>query len=78
MSASDKAQMAASLRSVRAILENNIPGLSDADIEALLWDYYFDVDKTVNYLIKKNTPKEPATAKKGRTTIHPQCVFGAA
>ena len=35
---------------VRDILEENFP-VSNREIEDSLWHYYYDVDKTVNYLI---------------------------
>lgn len=44
-------QMAAALKQVRATLGDGIPGLKDGEIEESLWYYYFDVEKTVNYIL---------------------------
>lgn len=44
-------QMRHSLRAAREILGHEIPGLADIEIEESLWYYYFDVSKTVNYIL---------------------------
>jgi hypothetical protein len=36
---------------VRRLLDGNIPTLTDNEIEESLWYYYFDVEKTVNYIL---------------------------
>lgn len=40
---------------MRSLLD--IPGLTDENIQESLWYYYFDVEKTVNYILSK-TPGE--------------------
>lgn len=50
-------QLKEGLRKARAVLGNGIPGLTDKDIEDSLWYYFFDVEKTVNYILSKN-PRE--------------------
>jgi hypothetical protein len=39
------------LRRTREVLGNDIPGLTDKVIEDTLWNYYFDVPQTVNYIL---------------------------
>jgi hypothetical protein len=39
------------LRRAREIFGSDIPGLTDTEIEDSLWYYYFDVSKTVNYIL---------------------------
>ncbi|KAI5778191.1 elongation factor Tu [Geopyxis carbonaria] len=48
-------QMNHGLREVRKILGNDIPGLKDSQIEESLWYYYFDVSKTIDYLLNIHT-----------------------
>jgi len=62
-------QMVNGLGSVRAVLGSEAGGgLSDKDIKDSLWYYYFDVEKTVEYLLdqqhKKNAAKEKAAVQK--------------
>lgn len=65
MSSEDRAQLSAALRTTRSRLPASLPAIPDREIEDLLWDSYYDVEKTVNHLVKKYTPKVPG-AKKGR------------
>lgn len=44
------AQMALSLSVAKPLLADMKPPLTDDAIMESLWYYYFDVDKTVNYL----------------------------
>lgn len=47
------AQMKEALTSVRAVLGNDIPGLTDKEIQSHLWYYYFDVAQTVSYILSE-------------------------
>jgi hypothetical protein len=42
--------MRSGLKATRDVL-GNVPGLTDAEIEESLYYYYFDVEKTINYLL---------------------------
>lgn len=44
------------MKQAREIFGQDIPGLTDAEIEESLWYYYFDVPKTVNYILSANAP----------------------
>lgn len=48
-----KGQLHDSKTEVRSILRGEGMVVTDADIEESLWYYYYDVDKTVNYLRSK-------------------------
>ncbi len=48
--------------SVRSAL-GDVPGLTDRDIQESLYYYYCDVEKTVDYLLKKMAPKEEKKKK---------------
>lgn len=50
-------QLKEGLRKVRTVLGNDIPGLTDKGIQDSLWYYFFDVEKTVNYILSKTTGK---------------------
>lgn len=50
MTADDKAQMREGSLKVRQVLEQEIPTISDKDIEDSLWHYYYDVEKSITYL----------------------------
>ena len=50
MTADDKAQMQESSLKVRQVLEQEIPTITDKDIEDSLWHYYYDVEKSITYL----------------------------
>lgn len=39
---------------VRDVLGNDLP-ITDKEIEDSLWHYYYDIDKTVNYLISQDS-----------------------
>ncbi|KAI5807426.1 P-loop containing nucleoside triphosphate hydrolase protein [Peziza echinospora] len=64
MSEDDKIQMKIALSKVRAVIGSEIPGLSDKKIEDTLWDYYYDVEKTVNYILNTYRPGGAAKIKK--------------
>jgi elongation factor 1 alpha-like protein len=50
MTGDDKKQMRESSVKVRDALLDEVPGITDVEIEESLWHYYFDVDKSVTYL----------------------------
>jgi hypothetical protein len=50
--------MVAGTTAVREVIGSDIPGLSDKEIQEALWHYYYDVEKSVNYLISSRMPKE--------------------
>lgn len=50
-----KAHLQEGLDKVRAVLGPSVL-VSDKDIQDSLWHYYYDVDKTVNYLLRKRAP----------------------
>ncbi|KAF8447102.1 HBS1 N-terminus-domain-containing protein, partial [Kalaharituber pfeilii] len=67
MTEEDKAQMKVALSRVREVI-GDIPGLKNKAIEDILWDYYYDVPKTVDHILNKytiaiSTPKIPKKAK---------------
>lgn len=49
----EKEQLKEGLRKVRSVLD--LPGLTDENIQESLWYYYFDVEKTVNYILSKTS-----------------------
>ncbi|KAI4117653.1 MAG: hypothetical protein LQ345_002152 [Seirophora villosa] len=68
LTADDKVRLREGVAQVRAVLGPSI-SVNDKDIEDSLWHYYYDVDKTVNYLLRKHHyPMIPDAAEKGRTT----------
>lgn len=48
---------------MRDALGNDVPGITDKDIQEALWHYYYDLDKSVNYLLQKSMPKEEKKKK---------------
>ena len=53
MSPADKARMANALRQTKNII-GEVPSLTDQKIEETLWYYYFDVERTVGYLLSES------------------------
>lgn len=51
-------QMRQGTIAVRDALGNDVPGITDKDIQEALWHYYYDLDKSVTYLLQKSMPKE--------------------
>ncbi|KAK6526030.1 Hsp70 suppressor, GTPase facilitates ribosomal subunit dissociation [Arthrobotrys megalospora] len=64
MSPADKARMANSLRQVREVIGDDIPTLTDGKIEETLWYYYFDVERTITYLLNQVGASEKKKQKK--------------
>ncbi|RPB29514.1 hypothetical protein L211DRAFT_799898 [Terfezia boudieri ATCC MYA-4762] len=58
MSQEDKVQMAAALAQVKATI-GEVPGCSNKAIEDILWDYYYDVPKTIHYILDTYRPATP-------------------
>lgn len=55
---------------VRDALGNDVPSITDKDIQEALWHYYYDLDKSVKYLLQKSMPKEEKKKKtKGGSLI---------
>lgn len=50
-------QLKEGLRKARSVLGHDLPGLTDEKIQESLWYYYFDLEKTINYILSK-TPRE--------------------
>jgi hypothetical protein len=48
---------------VRDALGGDVPGITDKDIQEALWHYYYDIEKSVNYLLQSRTKKEPSKKK---------------
>ncbi|KAL8911755.1 MAG: hypothetical protein Q9171_003147 [Xanthocarpia ochracea] len=55
LTADDKARLQNGVREVRAVL-GPLFTVSDKSIEDSLWHYYYDVNKTINYLLRKLRP----------------------
>ncbi|KAL8995476.1 MAG: hypothetical protein Q9188_006795 [Gyalolechia gomerana] len=54
----DEPRLQKGLIEVRAVLGPTVL-VSDKDIEDSLWHYYYDVEKTVNYLLEQQAPAQP-------------------
>ncbi|KAK3175119.1 hypothetical protein OEA41_002365 [Lepraria neglecta] len=63
VSADDKEQLRLGTIKVRDILGEDA-GIPDKEIEDSLWHYYYDIDKTVNYLLSQKTNSQPKKSKK--------------
>lgn len=50
--------MAAGTIAVRGALGADVPGVTDIDIQEALWHYYYDVEKTVEWLLELRTSRE--------------------
>lgn len=63
---------------VREALGSDVPGITDYNIQEALWHYYYDVEKSVNYLLQSRIPKQEVTKKKkakgGSIFLHPAVV----
>jgi hypothetical protein len=58
-----RAQMQSGLEAVRASL-GDIPGITDREIRESLWEYYFDVEQTVPWLLQQHEEKIKAEKEK--------------
>ncbi|KAL9015493.1 MAG: hypothetical protein Q9185_007113 [Variospora sp. 1 TL-2023] len=63
LTADDKVRLREGVAQVRAVLGPSI-SLNDKDIEDSLWHYYYDVDKTINYLLLQQAPAQSKASKK--------------
>lgn len=71
LSPEDKAQMTAATAEVKSMLGPQASKVTTQQIQESLWHYYYDVDKTIAYLISKfidPAPKPPAKTKVPKTT----------
>lgn len=57
------ANMAAGTIAVRAELPSTATHITDAQIQEALWNYYYDIEKSVSYLTKKYITKPQAPKK---------------
>jgi hypothetical protein len=58
--------MAAGTLAVRDALGPDVPGITDADIREALWHYYYDIGKTVTWLLDSRIDiKRTAKRKSG-------------
>ncbi|KAI0155296.1 P-loop containing nucleoside triphosphate hydrolase protein [Xylariaceae sp. FL1272] len=64
LSPEDRAQMAAGTSQVRTQLGDQSSKISTQQIEEALWHYYYDVEKSVAYLITKYVAATPAKPQK--------------
>lgn len=49
--------------SVREALGGDVPGITDKDIQEALWHYFYDIEKSVNYLLQSRTAKKETKKK---------------
>lgn len=59
---------------VRDALGQDVPGITDKDIQEALWHYYYDLDKSVNYLLQKAMPKEEKKKKTKGGSLFPEFI----
>jgi hypothetical protein len=63
-SAEDQARMRQGVVQVREVLGEGAKSVTQQQIEDALWHYYYDVDKSVNYLLNKFIAPPEKTPKK--------------
>ncbi|KAL8666818.1 MAG: hypothetical protein Q9202_001058 [Teloschistes flavicans] len=63
VTADDKEHLRQGVTNVRAVLGPSVE-VGDKDIEDSLWHYYFDEDKTVNYLLQQQALTKPKKSAK--------------
>jgi len=56
-------QMRIGTIAVREVLPAATTQITDKEIQESLWHYYYDVEKTVAYLLGKHTPKQKVVKK---------------
>lgn len=56
-------QMRLGTIAVREVLPAATTQITDKEIQESLWHYYYDVEKTVAYLLSKHTPKQKVVKK---------------
>ncbi|KAL8731723.1 MAG: hypothetical protein Q9181_004191 [Wetmoreana brouardii] len=61
--AADESRLQQGVLEVRAVLGPSVD-VSNKDIEDSLWHFYYDVDKTVNYLLQQQAPAQPKKSVK--------------
>ncbi|OBT56586.1 hypothetical protein VE04_03288 [Pseudogymnoascus sp. 24MN13] len=66
LSEEDKESMRVGTISVREALGDDVPGITDKDIQEALWHYFYDVEKSVNYLLQSRTAKKETGKKKAK------------
>ena len=64
LSPEDKAQMTAATAEVKSMLGSQASKVTTQQIQESLWHYYYDVDKTIAYLISKFIDPAPKPAAK--------------
>lgn len=64
LSAEDKAQMKAATAEVKSTLGPQASKVTTQQIQESLWHYYYDIDKTVAYLVAKFVDPAPKPAAK--------------
>lgn len=67
LSPEDKAQMAAGTAEVTTLLGPQADKVTTQQIQDALWHYYYDIDKTVAYLIGKFIDPAPRPAAKPKS-----------
>ncbi|MCJ1478359.1 Hsp70 suppressor, GTPase facilitates ribosomal subunit dissociation [Lambiella insularis] len=68
LSPEDKAQLQEGTAQVRSILGPEV-AVTDKDIQDSLWHYYYDIEKTVTYLLNQQSEPQPKSKKSGTKGI---------
>lgn len=71
LSPEDKVQMAEGTAEVKMILGPRVDKVTTQQIQEALWHYYYDIDKTVAYLIGKFVDPAPKPAAKAKAQPKP-------
>lgn len=74
LSPEDQAQMTAATAEVKSKLGIQASKVTTQQIQESLWYYYYDIDKTIVYLVSKFVNPAPAKTKAAKTT--PQVSYG--
>lgn len=71
LSPEDRAQMTAGTEEIKTVLGPQAGKVTTKQIQEALWHYYYDIDKTVAYLISKFVDPAPAPAAKSKPQKNP-------
>lgn len=76
LSEEDKENMAVGTIAVRAELPEGAGNITEKQIHDALWHYYYDIEKTVGYLINTYVNVKPKAKKEGKQEVKKKATGG--
>lgn len=76
LSEEDREQLREGTVKVREVIGNDVPGITDSKIQEALWHYYYDIEKSITYLLNSQASASEKKKKAGGKKVQESALEG--